>query len=148
MKKTVATTADGDSDVIIEKLMMPSSMDALNRTLVYGHVAPTGPDSLPTFPSSDTDPFVLTSRPDVYFAGNCEEFETRLVDGRGVEINDMPPKDGSYHTVTRLVCIPSFALTGEVVLVKLRTLECEVLSFNDATLCWGKNMPSLEREAE
>ncbi len=115
--------------------VVPSCIDALHRTLVYGHVAPTGPDSLPTFPSCEVDPFVLTSRPHVYFAGNCDEFETRLADGRGDAIDEgTAAVANDAGAVTRLVCIPSFALTGDVVLVKLRSLECEVLSFNDALL--------------
>jgi hypothetical protein len=75
----------------------------------------------------------------VYFAGNCDEFETRLVDGRGDAIDERGAAAASATAnyagaVTRLVCVPSFALTGEVVLVKLRSLECEVLSFSDASL--------------
>merc|ERR1712194_95927 len=94
--------------------------------------APTGPDSLPTVPSS-TDPFVLPHRPTVYFAGNCDKFETRLVDGNGDEMAE-DATAAREKSATRLICVPSFALTGEVVLVKLRSLECEVLSFNDASI--------------
>lgn len=113
-----------------------SCLDALNRTLNYGHLASTGPDSLPTFPSSESDPFVLKDRPSVYFAGNCDKFETRLVDADGEEVSQDGggAKKGENGDATRLICIPSFALTGEVVLVKLKSLECEVVSFNDATL--------------
>mmetsp|Transcript_7536 Transcript_7536/g.14314 ORF Transcript_7536/g.14314 Transcript_7536/m.14314 type:complete len:599 (-) Transcript_7536:152-1948(-) len=113
-----------------------SCMDALNRTLKYGHIAPTGPDSLPTFPSSESDPFVLECRPSVYFAGNCDDFDTRLVDADGDEISEDSNNatEDRQKDVTRLVCIPSFAITGEVVLVKLRSLECQVVSFNDASL--------------
>ncbi|KAL7545592.1 hypothetical protein ACHAWF_008945 [Thalassiosira exigua] len=111
-----------------------SALDALNRTLIYSHAAPTGPDSLPTFPSSESDPFAMTARPDVYFAGNCEEYATRLVgeDGAGVVGDDGEEREGGAKT--RLICVPSFAATGEAVLVKLRSLECEVLKFDDATL--------------
>jgi DNA polymerase delta subunit 2 len=77
------------------------------------------------FPSSESDPFLMTSRPSVYFAGNCDEFEARLVGDKGESIDNI--EDGA----TRLVCVPSFASTGEVVKVNLRTLECEVISFND-----------------
>ena len=125
-----------DKEATSDKVSASSCIDALNQTLNYGHIAPTGPDSLPTFPSSESDPFVLNTRPTVYFVGNCDEFETRLVDANGDKI-DEAADDSSKNDVkdvTRLVCVPSFALTGEVVMVKLRSLECEVLSFNDATL--------------
>ena len=46
-----------------DKVSASSCIDALNQTLNYGHIAPTGPDSLPTFPSSESDPFVLNTRP-------------------------------------------------------------------------------------
>jgi DNA polymerase delta subunit 2 len=136
------TTIDDDDDTNPIVVGPMSCIDALHRTLVYGHLAPTGPDSLPTFPSCDYDPFVLTCRPNVYFAGNCDAYETRLVNGRGEEIiNDggtMATTTASTSIanddvggMTRLVYVPSFALTGQVVLVKLRSLECEVLTFND-----------------
>ncbi|KAL3823337.1 hypothetical protein ACHAXA_010472 [Cyclostephanos tholiformis] len=88
-----ATTTDADSGVVA-----PSScIDALHRTLLYGHMAPTGPDSLPTFPSCEYDPFVLTSRPNVYFAGNCDVYETRLVNCRGEEIVEESPASTTAH---------------------------------------------------
>ncbi|KAL3797909.1 hypothetical protein ACHAW5_009976 [Stephanodiscus triporus] len=125
--RVVATTTAADDDDVDPDagvVVVPSSIDALHRTLVYGHVAPTGPDSLPTFPSCECDPFVMSRAPDVYFAGNCDRFETRLVDGRGEEIEGGGAAvDDCAGGATRLVCVPSFALTGEVVLVKLRSLE-------------------------
>jgi len=131
-KKSGANTEseEGDGD-LVEAV---SCLDALNQTLRYGHMAPTGPDSLPTFPSSESDPFVLQRKPAVYFVGNCEEFGTRLVDAKGDEVTGDIAGDDGRGSVTRLVCIPSFAATGEAVLVKLRSLECEVVSFNDASL--------------
>jgi DNA polymerase delta subunit 2 len=70
----------------------------------------------------------MTSRPSVYFVGNCNEFEARLVGGK-CETIDTAADDSA----TRLVCVPSFAKTGEVVLVNLRTLECDVVSFTDVS---------------
>jgi DNA polymerase delta subunit 2 len=106
------------------------AIEALNQTFRYGHVAPTGPDSLPMFPSSESDPFILNKRPAVYFSGNNEKFETRLVDANGAEVKS----SDSENDLSRLICIPSFALTGEAILVNLKTLDCEVISFNDVGL--------------
>jgi len=135
LRRFLTAIGDGKEDVgkggyKEDGVSAASCIDALNATLNYGHMAPTGPDSLPTFPSSELDPFVLKSRPSVYFVGNCDKFETRLVDINGNAIAG--DKDG--HNVTRLICVPSFALTGEVVLVKLESLECQIVSFNDASL--------------
>ena len=110
-----------------EEVKAISSMEALKKTLKYGHIAPTGPDSLPMFPSSEYDPFILNRRPAVYFSGNSDKFETRLVSRYGEEVEN----DADSNDSTRLVCVPSFALTGEAVLVNLKTLDCEVISFND-----------------
>ena len=94
-------------------------LEALECSLKFNHMAPTGPDSLPTFPfkKEDGDPFVLENTPHVYFAGNCEEFETKLVESEGA--------------TTRLVCIPSFAETGQAILMNLKSLDCTVIEFGD-----------------
>mmetsp|Transcript_5004 Transcript_5004/g.10533 ORF Transcript_5004/g.10533 Transcript_5004/m.10533 type:complete len:440 (-) Transcript_5004:950-2269(-) len=132
LRRFLPKKCDGDDEVNDEgaevKVSPSSSIDALHQTLNISHMAPTGPDSLPTFPSSETDPFVMTSRPAVYFIGNCDEFEARLVGEKGETIDTAADDDA-----TRLVCVPSFSSTGEVVLVNLRTLECDVVSFNDVS---------------
>jgi DNA polymerase delta subunit 2 len=120
---------DGDNSNESGDAKAVSTIEALKQTLKYGHIAPTGPDSLPMFPSSESDPFVLSKRPSVYFSGNSEKFETALVASNGADAADEDAKNN-----TRLVCVPSFALTGEVVLVNMNTLSCEVISFNDVGL--------------
>ena len=79
------------------------------------------------------DPFVLKHRPSVYFAGNCNKFETRLVDGNG---DDIAEDNNAVHrgSVTRLVCVPSFAMTSKVVLIKLQSLEYDIVSFYYASI--------------
>ena len=112
---------DGDADEKEEKeeqpitVNPPSALETLEAILRFAHVAPTGPDSLPTYPAFEDDPFVMDVRPDLYFAGNCAEYETKVTE----------------HG-TRLVCVPSFDATGKAVLVNLRTLDCEVIGFADA----------------
>ena len=110
---------EGDADKKEEQQPItvnpPSALETLEATLRFAHVAPTGPDSLPTYPAFEDDPFVMDVRPDLYFAGNCAEYETKVTE----------------HG-TRLVCVPSFDATGKAVLVNLRTLDCEVIGFADA----------------
>lgn len=91
-----------------------TELEALERTLQWGHLCPTGPDSVPTMPHAESDPMIIPHMPDIYFAGNCEQFATKAL-GK-----------------TRLVCIPKFATTGEAVLVNLETLNCELLRFDDS----------------
>ncbi|KAK7593036.1 hypothetical protein V9T40_007788 [Parthenolecanium corni] len=91
-------------------------LDILEKTLDWAHMAPTAPDTLPCYPFDDYDPFLLTERPHVYFAGNQPEFQTKL-------------KKGPKYDV-RLVCIPSFTATQSFVLVNLKDLECQLISLN------------------
>lgn len=95
------------------------AMKALLKTLKWGHLCPTAPDTLSCYPFTDSDPFVIQYQeaPHVYFAGNQEKFESVLVEGQ----------DKQYRT--RVVCVPSFHKTGEVVLVDISSLEASVVSF-------------------
>ncbi|OAA66087.1 DNA polymerase delta subunit 2 [Cordyceps fumosorosea ARSEF 2679] len=72
--------------------------------------APTAPDTLWSYPFQDDDPFVLKACPHLYFVGNQPEFGTRLIHG----------PDGQS---VRLVAVPSFSASKEVVLVDMETLE-------------------------
>lgn len=92
-----------------------TELEALERTLQWSNICPTAPDSVGAVPTTD---FVLTETPQLYFCGNCEEgFATKITT--------------TTTTKTRLVCIPKFHETGEAVLVNLRTLDVELLRFQD-----------------
>uniref|UniRef100_A0A7C9ENC8 Uncharacterized protein n=1 Tax=Opuntia streptacantha TaxID=393608 RepID=A0A7C9ENC8_OPUST len=91
-------------------------LEFMERTLRWRHIAPTAPNTLGCYPFTDKDPFVLESCPHVYFVGNQDKYETRLI-------------DGPEGQVTRLICIPKFSETGVAVVLNLRNLECHVLSF-------------------
>ncbi|CAH9116752.1 unnamed protein product [Cuscuta europaea] len=54
------------------------------------------------YPYDDRDPFFIESCPHVYFLGNQDEYDTRLI-------------KGSEGQVVRLICIPRFAEIGVVV---------------------------------
>lgn len=92
-----------------------SEMKALETTMQWGHICPTGPDSVPTMPHPASDPMILAYKPHIYFAGNCSEFATKIVDE------------------TCLLCIPKFSISGTAVLVDLKTLGCELLRFDDSS---------------
>jgi len=80
------------------------------------NICPTAPDTLGCFPFQQEDPFILKQSPHVYFVGNQDKFESKLIDGA----------DGQK---IRLVSIPSFWKSREVVLVNLGSLECKTVSF-------------------
>ncbi|KAJ1679783.1 DNA polymerase delta small subunit Cdc1 [Spiromyces aspiralis] len=92
-----------------------SELDILRHTLYWRHIAPTAPDTLGSYPFIDYDPFVLSQSPHVYFAGNQTKFDTATVKDNG-------------GVVTRIICVPKFAETGELVLMDINTLECVLVN--------------------
>lgn len=91
-------------------------LEALRSIYVWGHLAPTSPDTLSCYPYYERDPFVIKTCPHILFVGNTKDFQTDL-------------HIGSDGQKTRLVCVPSFAETQSIAVVNLRTLECRKLSF-------------------
>lgn len=81
-------------------------MDILAATLEWRHLSPTSPDTLPTFPFEDRDPFILTESPHCYFVGNQPEFATRLIQGRPRAPRPPPPVEvccGFIHSHSHLL---------------------------------------------
>jgi DNA polymerase delta subunit 2 len=87
-----------------------TTLDILERTLRWRHMAPTAPDTLSAFPFKTHDPFVIDTCPHVYFVGDQEEFESRRVHG----------DDGQ---VVQLISVPSFEKTKSFVILNLETLD-------------------------
>ncbi|WFC97175.1 DNA polymerase delta small subunit Cdc1 [Malassezia brasiliensis] len=96
----------------------PPALAMALATLDWSHVAPTAPDTLWSYPFQRSDPFVLRAAPDVYVVGNQERYATATYAvGSG---------DTQHHV--RVVLIPSFARTHEVVLLNMATLEPRVVA--------------------
>ncbi|KAG4913060.1 hypothetical protein AAZX31_19G133600 [Glycine max] len=91
-------------------------LEFMERTLRWRHLAPTAPNTLGCYPYTDKDPFFIESCPHVYFIGNQDKFETRVI-------------KGSEGQLVRLVCVPKFSETGVAVMLNLRDLDCYALSF-------------------
>jgi DNA polymerase delta subunit 2 len=88
-----------------------SSLGVLEKTLEWGHISPTAPDTLRTFPFSQEDPLIIKELPDVYFAGNQKCYENEFVEVSGKNI--------------RLLSIPQFCESGTIVLLDTKTLQVE-----------------------
>lgn len=56
-------------------------MDALKSIAKWSILAPTAPDTLPCYPFSDEDPFIVKECPHVLFAGNAPQFKTTIYEG-------------------------------------------------------------------
>jgi len=90
-------------------------LDVMRQSLLaWRHLAPTAPDTLSCYPFNDRDPFVVEETPHVYFCSSLQGgFATQFEQG------------------VRLVAVPDFARTGDVVEIDLAspTLEARVVSF-------------------
>lgn len=113
----VVGTAGQNTGDLLRSTSLDSSLQALRCTLTWGHIAPTAPDTLACYPYIESDPFIMKECPHVYFAGNCESFETELHVGSGGKR-------------TRLVCVPSFSKTQSVALIDMETLDCREIKFS------------------
>ena len=83
-----------------------SRLETMESMLRWRLSAPTAPDTLWCYPFQDGDAFVVKECPHVYVVGDQPRFETGWVEG--------PQGQG-----VRLVAVPAFRETGEVVLVDL-----------------------------
>ncbi|EEQ33334.1 DNA polymerase delta small subunit Cdc1 [Microsporum canis] len=84
---------------------------------------PTAPDTIWCYPFQDKDPFVIQSCPHVFFTGNQPHFQSSIIEG-----GDWGSGDDNI-TKVRLIALPKFHETGEIVLLDSETLAVEVVKF-------------------
>lgn len=115
--------------------LFPDARQVLVNTLLWRHMAPTAPDTLPCYPFSDADPFVIGGCggggsthpvPDFFFSGGARGLGTRVV------------RDGARSV--RVVCVPDFSQTATAVLVDLDSANCDV---SPITFSTGPAPPAL-----
>lgn len=92
-------------------------LEVMEALLRWRCGAPTAPDTLWCYPFQDRDPFVITQCPHVLFVGNQPQFDTALIEGPEAQ-------------QVRLVAIPRFHESGQIVLVDAETLEPEIVQFD------------------
>jgi DNA polymerase delta subunit 2 len=114
------------------------ALGVMRTMLESGHIAPTAPDTLGSFPFNDTDPFVIGTTPHVFFAGNQPAFGTELWECSTTATSSRDDTDASKDKLlqakVRLISVPRFDQTGLIVVVNLRTLDCTTLHFSDSML--------------
>jgi len=113
--EVVGTSGQNLTD-LMSNTDLEDPVEGLECLLRWGHLVPTSPDTLGCYPFQDADPFVVDTRPSVFFAANQKSFGQRLIKN----------EDGSS---TLCLAVPKFSETSEVCLVNTRTLECETISF-------------------
>ncbi|KAM0787009.1 hypothetical protein ACM66B_006277 [Microbotryomycetes sp. NB124-2] len=118
---TFLGTSGQPLDDVFKYLDSEDRLGMAERTLEWSHIAPTCPDTLWCYPFVDRDPFILQQLPHVYFVGNQPRFESSLV--KFESMNSQPDKQ------TRVVLVPKFCETGQIVLVHSKTLDVKVVEF-------------------
>lgn len=85
------------------------------------------------YPFQTHDPFVIQACPHLFFIGNQPHFKTVVVESEPRFRLDGPDTEmgnsADEPTRVRLVSIPKFHETGELILVDSETLEVEVVKF-------------------
>lgn len=109
-------------------------LEMMENVLRWRISAPTAPDTLCGFsstssvayllthtsgcyPYQEEEPFVIEETPHVYFAGNQPRYESTVI-------------EGPFGQSVRLIAIPRFKETGEIVLLDVTTLETEIVKFD------------------
>ncbi|KAI5307727.1 hypothetical protein KEM55_007583, partial [Ascosphaera atra] len=116
---------EGDGDDGMEERLR--TMEALIR---WRLAMPTAPDTLFCYPYQDRDPFILEVCPHVFFAGNQAAFRTKVIEKQPTgKYDDDMDVDGEEPVRIRLMTLPRFSETGELVLLDTETLETEVVKF-------------------
>ncbi|KAL8685184.1 MAG: hypothetical protein Q9218_007916, partial [Villophora microphyllina] len=92
-------------------------LDMMECLLRWRCGAPTAPDTLWCYPFQDRDPFVIEECPHVFFVGNQPRYGTMVIEGPAGQ-------------AVRLICVPKFRETGEIVLLDTDTLEPEIVRFH------------------
>ncbi|MCJ1453376.1 hypothetical protein MMC28_003723 [Mycoblastus sanguinarius] len=91
-------------------------LEMMENLLRWRCGAPTAPDTLWCYPFQDKDQFVIEECPHVYFVGSQPSFETTII-------------EGPTGQTVRLIAVPKFKETGELVLLSTDTLETEIIKF-------------------
>ncbi|KAK4203733.1 DNA polymerase alpha/epsilon subunit B-domain-containing protein [Triangularia verruculosa] len=106
----VLGTSGQNLDDICKYMENPDRLGLMEAMCRWRCSAPTAPDTLWSYPFQDDEPFVMKECPHLYFVGSQPEFGTKVIEG----------PDGQ---MVRLILVPKFSATKEVVLVDTETLE-------------------------
>ncbi|SCU79263.1 LAFA_0B01860g1_1 [Lachancea sp. 'fantastica'] len=104
-------------DAANEQNEMETRLNMIEGCLKWQNIAPTAPDTLWCYPYKSNDPFILSKLPHVFFVGNQPAFASRSVKLEG-------------GADVKILTIPDFSKTGEVVILDLETLDTEVVTID------------------
>ncbi|KAK0665580.1 DNA polymerase alpha/epsilon subunit B-domain-containing protein [Cercophora samala] len=113
----VLGTSGQNLDDICKYMEDPDRLGLMEAMCRWRCSAPTAPDTLWSYPFQDDEPFVMKECPHLYFVGSQPKFGSKVIEG----------PDGQ---MVRLVLVPKFSETKEVVLVDTETLEVSLVKLS------------------
>lgn len=105
-------------------------VDILEHSLMIRHSCPTSPDTLRSYSFTESDPFIISDAPHVYFAGNQPIYGEKWVNRSSSKLAypDLEEQkcadEMNTHNQTKVISVPSFRTTKKFVLLDLETLDC------------------------
>lgn len=69
------------------------------------------------YPYQDEEPFLVEETPHVFFVGNQPHFDTTVI-------------EGPIGQAVRLIAVPKFKETGQLLLLDMDSLEVEIVKFD------------------
>ena len=111
----VVTAVSGETITDMVRNSSLGPLEAMEKCLTWGHLAPTALDSVRYREKITTDTLVLLTMPDIFIAGNQPEYMVRKT-----EIHDHP---------VLLVAVPKFSMTESLVRINLNRLTSKLVSF-------------------
>ena len=119
-KKDYIGTSGENVDSIRQCSVIKDPLDIMEKTLRWGHLAPSAPNDLRCFPFQKNDPLILEKIPDFYFVGGQKEFSSKIVDicGKSVALISIPDFYSSFscgilNTKTKEIKEIKFIYTNE-----------------------------------
>lgn len=110
-----STPEDADMDkASVLKDSIEHRLDLMECTMKWQNIIPTAPDTLGCYPYKSGDPFILEEWPHVYVVGNQPSYGTR-----DIKMNN--------NIDIKLISIPEYASTGQIVLLNLKDLSTSVV---------------------
>ena len=100
-------------------------VDILEHSLMIRHTCPTSPDTLRSYSFTESDPFIISDAPHVYFAGNQPLFGEKFVNQKTSKMTypdceEQKSQDNfDLHNQTKVISVPSFRTTKKLVLLDL-----------------------------
>lgn len=148
----VLATSGQNIDIIDRFSSISDPIEIMKHHLLWGNMAPSAPDNLYSAPYEDDDPMVIDFIPSIYLAGCQEYYRTDYHYYNSSEPSpqadqDAPSNDelklniskkSSYEAsstmknekkCTLLITVPKFSETMSCVLINLKNLESQLVSF-------------------